>query len=108
MFDLPDALDVNRNKNQGDKVQGVVLTWGYLQWKATRVQISEDEVDALNDVLRAFVEERNTDVGFGFYLTEGRSRKAARGGNGLKDGEEWVDPDEETDETDDELEGAEE
>lgn len=92
IMDLPSPIEIQRNRGEGEKVQGVVLTWGYMQWKSTRVQITEDEVQALDEVLRAFVMERSTDLGFGHFLTDGKPRQAKRGAKGdeidLSGGEE--------------------
>lgn len=52
---------------------GTLLQWGFVQWKQRRVQISADEVKALDALLDAYLEDNGgVDAGFGFHLVDDR------------------------------------
>ncbi|MFE5719000.1 ParB/RepB/Spo0J family partition protein [Streptomyces erythrochromogenes] len=44
------------------------LQWGYLQWSSTRVRITQNEVEFLNSLYRRFVDEHDSDLGFGWHV----------------------------------------
>ncbi|MCY0929459.1 ParB N-terminal domain-containing protein [Streptomyces sp. H27-H1] len=44
------------------------LQWGYLQWSSTRVRITQDEVEFLNAIYKRYVDEQDTDLGFGWHV----------------------------------------
>lgn len=46
------------------------LQWGYLQWSTTRVRITSEEVETLNAVYGKFVDDTNSDLGFGWHLIQ--------------------------------------
>jgi hypothetical protein len=46
------------------------LQWGYMQWSSTRVRITAEEVEALNGIYKRFVDESNSDLGFGWHLLQ--------------------------------------
>ncbi|MFE7395226.1 ParB/RepB/Spo0J family partition protein [Streptomyces sp. NPDC057557] len=69
-MDVPSVLPAETADAEGEKVADEHLTWGYVQWGTTRVQISGEEVDRLTAVHTAFYEQRGTDAGFGHYLLD--------------------------------------
>ncbi|MDJ0383233.1 ParB N-terminal domain-containing protein [Streptomyces sp. G-G2] len=44
------------------------LQWGYLQWSSIRVRITQDEVEFLNSIYKRYVDEQDTDLGFGWHV----------------------------------------
>ncbi|WP_327302964.1 ParB/RepB/Spo0J family partition protein [Streptomyces sp. NBC_01298] len=44
------------------------LQWGYLQWSSTRVRITQDEVEFLNAIYKRYVDEQDSDLGFGWHV----------------------------------------
>ncbi|WP_328403901.1 ParB N-terminal domain-containing protein [Streptomyces sp. NBC_00390] len=46
------------------------LQWGYLQWSTTRVRITSEEVETLNSRYGKFVDDTNSDLGFGWHLLQ--------------------------------------
>ncbi|WP_274558139.1 ParB N-terminal domain-containing protein [Streptomyces spiramyceticus] len=46
------------------------LQWGYLQWSTTRVRITSEEVETLTAIYSQFVDDTNSDLGFGWHLLQ--------------------------------------
>ncbi|MEY2226874.1 ParB N-terminal domain-containing protein [Streptomyces sp. BF23-19] len=67
---LPSVLPAETITNDGDKIRDEHLQWGFIQWGATRVQITAAEVDRLNTFHTAYYERRGTDSGFAHYLLD--------------------------------------
>lgn len=44
------------------------LQWGYLQWSSTRVRITQDEVEFLNAIYKRYVDDQDSDLGFGWHV----------------------------------------
>lgn len=44
------------------------LQWGYMQWSSTRVRITQAEVELLNALYKQFVDEHDSDMGFGWHV----------------------------------------
>jgi hypothetical protein len=69
-LELPDPLNFNTESNDGKHVSGDTMVWGFLQWKRTRVEITPEEVQLLDDALETYLDEKGTPAGFGFYVTD--------------------------------------
>ncbi|MFJ7422764.1 ParB/RepB/Spo0J family partition protein [Streptomyces uncialis] len=67
---IPAVLSSETAEAEGGKIKDEYLTWGYVQWGTTRVQISGEEIERLNAVHAAFYEKRGTDAGFGHHLLD--------------------------------------
>lgn len=68
--DIPSVVDAETLSGEGEKTADLSLQWGYVQWGTTRVQITQEEVERLNAVHKAFYERQGTDTGFGHYLLD--------------------------------------
>ncbi|MEU8919441.1 ParB/RepB/Spo0J family partition protein [Kitasatospora sp. NPDC048545] len=68
--ELPSQLASETTEREGDKTADEHLQWGFVQWGTTRVQITKDEVERLNNVHEAFYDARGTDTGFAHYLLD--------------------------------------
>ncbi|WP_327073269.1 ParB N-terminal domain-containing protein [Kitasatospora purpeofusca] len=68
--ELPTQLAAELTERDGDKTATEHLQWGYVQWGVIRVQITQDEVERLNNVHAEFYERRGTDTGFAHYLLD--------------------------------------
>lgn len=44
------------------------LQWGYMQWSSTRVRITQAEVELLDALYKQFVDEHDSDMGFGWHV----------------------------------------
>ncbi|MFI1100283.1 ParB N-terminal domain-containing protein [Streptomyces melanogenes] len=51
------------------------LQWGYLQWETKRVRITSEEVEALNSIYNRFVDDTNSDMGFGWHVLQEAHRE---------------------------------
>ncbi|MGW7579802.1 ParB N-terminal domain-containing protein [Kitasatospora sp. NPDC054768] len=69
-IELPSQLAAETTDREGDKTADEHLQWGFVQWGTTRVQITKDEVERLNNVHDAFYTSRGTDTGFAHYLLD--------------------------------------
>ncbi|XUL89925.1 ParB/RepB/Spo0J family partition protein [Streptomyces galilaeus] len=69
-LDVPSVLPAETADAEGEKVADEHLTWGYVQWGTTRVQITKEEVERLNNVHQAFYDSRGTDAGFAHHLID--------------------------------------
>ncbi|MFJ4413012.1 ParB/RepB/Spo0J family partition protein [Streptomyces sp. NPDC088925] len=67
---IPSVLPAETADSEGETVTDEHLTWGYMQWGTTRVQVSSDEIERLNAVHDAYYERQGTDTGFAFHLTD--------------------------------------
>lgn len=68
---LPDRLVLpSDGQGTGETAQVEYLQWGYMQWSTTRVRITAEEVEALNGIYQRFVDESNSDLGFGWHLLQ--------------------------------------
>ncbi|REE61400.1 ParB-like nuclease family protein [Streptomyces sp. 3212.3] len=68
---LPDRLTLpSDGQGTGETAQVEYLQWGYMQWSTTRVRITAEEVEALNGIYQQFVDESNSDLGFGWHLLQ--------------------------------------
>lgn len=66
---IPPEIDLpSTGAGTGTAGRAEVLEWGYVGWSRTRVQITGDEVAALDARLKAYVAQTSSDVGFGFAL----------------------------------------
>jgi ParB-like chromosome segregation protein Spo0J len=66
---IPPEIDLpSVGAGTGTTGRADVLEWGYVGWSRTRVQITGDEVAALDAKLKAYVSQTSSDVGFGFAL----------------------------------------
>ncbi|WP_327744651.1 ParB N-terminal domain-containing protein [Streptomyces europaeiscabiei] len=74
-LDVPSILPAETADAEGEKVADEHLTWGYVQWGTTRVQITKEEVERLNNVHQAFYDSRGTDAGFAHYLIDPHDRE---------------------------------
>ncbi|MFJ1932740.1 ParB/RepB/Spo0J family partition protein [Kitasatospora sp. NPDC088160] len=69
-IELPSQLAAETSDREGDKTADEHLQWGFVQWGTTRVQITKEEVERLNNIHEAFYEARGTDTGFAHYLLD--------------------------------------
>jgi ParB-like nuclease domain len=69
-IELPSQLAAETTDREGDKTADEHLQWGFVQWGTTRVQITKDEVERLNNIHDAFYTARGTDTGFAHYLLD--------------------------------------
>nr|BFD90993.1 hypothetical protein KitaXyl93_23530 [Kitasatospora sp. Xyl93] len=69
-IELPSQLAAETTDREGDKTADEHLQWGFVQWGTTRVQITKDEVERLNNIHEAFYDARGTDTGFAHYLLD--------------------------------------
>ncbi|MEU5389233.1 ParB/RepB/Spo0J family partition protein [Kitasatospora cineracea] len=69
-IELPSQLAAETTEREGEKTADEHLQWGFVAWGATRVQITKEEVERLNNVHEAFYESRGTDTGFAHYLLD--------------------------------------
>lgn len=55
------------------------LQWGYMQWSSTRVRITQAEVELLDALYKQFVNQNDSDMGFGWHVLneEHRSEEGA-------------------------------
>lgn len=68
---LPDRLTLpSEGQGTGETAQVEYLQWGYMQWSTTRVRITAEEVEAMNRIYQQFVDESNSDLGFGWHLLQ--------------------------------------
>lgn len=68
---LPDPIMVpTGGKDTGEAANAELFTWGFLQWKTTRIQISADEVATLDAIFNKYVVEKGGAAGFVFELAE--------------------------------------
>jgi hypothetical protein len=44
------------------------LQWGYMQWSSTRVRITQAEVELLDALYKQFVDDHDSDMGFGWHV----------------------------------------
>lgn len=44
------------------------LQWGYMQWSSTRVRITQAEVELLDALYKQFVNQNDSDMGFGWHV----------------------------------------
>jgi hypothetical protein len=65
---LPQPLRVATHESEGERVAGVTLQWGFVQFGTKRVQISKAEVDELDKLYAEFVDQKGSDAGFGWAL----------------------------------------
>lgn len=69
--ELPDAIGLpSEGQNTGTAASMDIMSWGYLQWKSTRVQITADEVTKLDSLFNDYVVEKGTPAGFGWFLMD--------------------------------------
>lgn len=69
-IELPSQLAAETTEREGDRTADEHLQWGFVQWGTTRVQITKEEVERLNNVHDAFYTSRGTDTGFAHYLLD--------------------------------------
>jgi len=69
-IDLPAPIHVPIHSGGGERSDSTVLQWGYMQWKTTRVRIGNGEIEALDKALMDYIDEKGSDVGFGFHLVD--------------------------------------
>ena len=68
---LPDHLTLpSDGQGTGESAQVEYLQWGYMQWSTTRVRITAEEVETLNRIYQSFVDDSNSDLGFGWHLLQ--------------------------------------
>ncbi|MFC1420066.1 ParB N-terminal domain-containing protein [Streptacidiphilus cavernicola] len=68
---LPDRLELPTDgAGTGERATVDYLQWGYLQWSTTRVRITADEVEALSRIYERFVDDTNSDLGFGWHVLQ--------------------------------------
>ncbi|MEK2474087.1 ParB/RepB/Spo0J family partition protein [Streptomyces noursei] len=56
------------------------LQWGYLQWSSTRVRITQAEVELLDALYKRFVDNKDSDMGFGWHVLNEEHRAEAGAG----------------------------
>jgi hypothetical protein len=54
------------------------LQWGYMQWSSTRVRITQAEVELLDALYKHFVDDHDSDLGFGWHVLN-EEHQAAEG-----------------------------
>lgn len=68
---LPDAITLpSDGQGTGETAQVEYLQWGYMQWSTTRVRITAEEVETLDRIYQQFVDDSNSDLGFGWHLLQ--------------------------------------
>ncbi|MFF3493704.1 ParB/RepB/Spo0J family partition protein [Streptomyces sp. NPDC002795] len=68
---LPEPITLpSDGQGSGEVAQVEYLQWGYLQWSTTRVRITAEEVEALNGIYQRYVDESNSDLGFGWHVLQ--------------------------------------
>lgn len=67
---IPSVLQAETAESEGERAKDEHLTWGYVQWGPTRVQITSEEVERLDGAHAAYYEKRGTDAGFVHYLLD--------------------------------------
>ncbi|MEU2558470.1 ParB N-terminal domain-containing protein [Streptomyces longispororuber] len=68
---LPETLELTSDGAGTGAVASVdYLQWGYLQWESKRVRITSEEVEALNAIYTKFVDDTNSDLGFGWHVLQ--------------------------------------
>ncbi|MGX1668519.1 ParB/RepB/Spo0J family partition protein [Streptomyces sp. NPDC055400] len=50
------------------------LQWGYMQWSSTRVRITQAEVELLDALYKRFVDDHDSDMGFGWHVLNDEHR----------------------------------
>ncbi|MFJ8430491.1 ParB N-terminal domain-containing protein [Kitasatospora sp. NPDC094019] len=75
--ELPSQLAAETAQAEGEKLADEHLEWGFVQWGTTRVQITKDEIERLDNVHSAFYDTRGTDTGFVHYLLDQREAVGA-------------------------------
>ncbi|MEU7576784.1 ParB/RepB/Spo0J family partition protein [Streptomyces sp. NPDC041068] len=50
------------------------LQWGYLQWSSTRVRVTQAEVELLDALYKRFVDDNDSDMGFGWHVLNDEHR----------------------------------
>ncbi|MFE2346057.1 ParB N-terminal domain-containing protein [Kitasatospora cineracea] len=73
--ELPSQLAAETTEREGERTADEHLQWGFVQWGTTRVQITQEEVERLNNVHTAFYDTRGTDTGFAHYLLDQHERE---------------------------------
>jgi hypothetical protein len=74
---LPDHLTLpSEGQGTGESAQVDYLQWGYMQWSTTRVRITAEEVETLNRIYQVFVDDSNSDLGFGWHLLQNAHNEA--------------------------------
>ncbi|WP_202424666.1 ParB N-terminal domain-containing protein [Streptomyces sp. HUCO-GS316] len=77
---LPETLELTSDgAGTGAAATVDYLQWGYLQWESKRVRITSEEVEALNSIYTRFVDETNSDLGFGWHVLQ-HAHQAEQGG----------------------------
>jgi hypothetical protein len=68
---LPETLELTSDgAGTGAAATVDYLQWGYLQWESKRVRITSEEVEALNEIYKKFVDDTDSDLGFGWHLLQ--------------------------------------
>ncbi|MFB7829300.1 ParB N-terminal domain-containing protein [Streptomyces hydrogenans] len=68
---LPETLELTSDgAGTGAAATVDYLQWGYLQWESKRVRITSEEVEALNAIYTKFVDDTNSDMGFGWHVLQ--------------------------------------
>ncbi|WP_329317908.1 ParB N-terminal domain-containing protein [Streptomyces sp. NBC_01262] len=68
---LPETLELTSDgAGTGAAATVDYLQWGYLQWESKRVRITSEEVEALNTIYTKFVDDTNSDLGFGWHVLQ--------------------------------------
>ncbi|MEV0438442.1 ParB/RepB/Spo0J family partition protein [Streptomyces spectabilis] len=68
---LPETLELTSDgAGTGAAATVDYLQWGYLQWESKRVRITSEEVEALNAIYTKFVDDTNSDLGFGWHVLQ--------------------------------------
>lgn len=68
---LPETLELTSDgAGTGAAATVDYLQWGYLQWESKRVRITSEEVQALNAIYAKFVDDTNSDLGFGWHVLQ--------------------------------------
>ncbi|WP_449768956.1 ParB N-terminal domain-containing protein [Kitasatospora griseola] len=73
--ELPSQLAAETTEREGARTADEHLQWGFVQWGTTRVQITQEEVERLNNIHTAFYDTRGTDTGFAHYLLDQHERE---------------------------------